>query len=238
MKAAFPRAAFTFGWYANNTHYQAVPPQDHTPFSATGWPVASPKYWVFATDVMHRPDLGVDCGVLFPYWLAEAKAGRMPWLKYLIWQATIYDVRNNWQPQASSEHFDHIHLSARTDYQLKGLGGWSVIQEDDMPKFWRAPNGACGSTNGPWRFGYSNVEELDAALGLWGLDRRALVPVALERVPALGELANGVGHDQVVLTPEQIAELAHDIAEAVHLSNTDVVGAVVDALSDNLGESK
>jgi hypothetical protein len=129
LKLAFPRAAKAnlFSWYANDAHYQAVPPQDHTPFSATGWPQASPRWVVFATDVMHRPDLGVDCNVLFPYWLAEAKAGRTPWVKYIIWQAKLYDVRNGWKPVANSGHFDHIHKSIRTDHLNTSLGTWSIV---------------------------------------------------------------------------------------------------------------
>jgi hypothetical protein len=127
MKVAYPRAASTFSWYANESHYTAEPPQDHTPFSATGWPQVSPQWWVFATDIMHRPDLGVDCNVLFNYWIAEARAGRMPWLKYMIWQAKLYDVRNGWRPQANSGHFDHIHLSVRTDFKDRGLGSWSIV---------------------------------------------------------------------------------------------------------------
>lgn len=126
LKIAFPRAANQFSWYANDAHYQAVPPEDHTPFSATGWPQASPQWVVFATDVMHRPDLGVDCNVLMPYWLAEARAGRTPWVKYLIWQAKLYDVRNGWKPVANSGHFDHGHLSCRTDHLNTSLGSWSV----------------------------------------------------------------------------------------------------------------
>ncbi len=138
MRVAYPRASFS--WYANEAHYTAVPAEDHTPFSQTGWPVASPEWWVFATDIMHRPDLGVDCNVLFGYWIAEARAGRMPWLKYIIWQAKLYDVRNNWTAQANTGHFDHIHLSARTDYRDRGLGSWSITptaatEDDDMLDF-------------------------------------------------------------------------------------------------------
>jgi hypothetical protein len=133
LKVAYPAQANEFSWYADETHYTAEPPQDHTPYSATGWPWPSPRWVVFATDVMHRPLIGADCNVLFPYWLAEAKAGRMPWLKYMIWQAKRYDVRNNWVPVAAVGHFDHIHLSVRTDHQDTRLGAWSVVPpEDDM----------------------------------------------------------------------------------------------------------
>jgi hypothetical protein len=97
---------------------------------------------VFATDVMHRPDLGVDCRVLSAYWIAEARAGRMPWLKYLNWQGKQYRAkgyagetvafRTAW---ANSGHFDHIHLSVRTDYRTASLGSWSLTPgggDDDM----------------------------------------------------------------------------------------------------------
>lgn len=125
MRVQFPRDRF--GWFADEAHYQANIPQDHTPYSYDGWPVTNPYPYVFATDVMHHPSLGVDCFVLFNYWLSEAKAGRMPWLKYLIWQAKIYDVRYQWKAQSSVGHFDHAHLSARTDYQFAHLGAWSVV---------------------------------------------------------------------------------------------------------------
>jgi hypothetical protein len=132
MKLAYPRAANTFSWYANEAHYQASFPQDHTPFSVTGWPGTSPYPVVFATDIMHRPDLGVDCNELFSFWLAEAKAGHTPWRKYIIWQARLYDVRNAWRPQSNSGHFDHIHLSDRTDWVNRSIGDWDPTG-DSMP---------------------------------------------------------------------------------------------------------
>jgi hypothetical protein len=127
MKAAFPGAG-PFSWFANDAHYQSNTPGDHTPFSRDGYAIKpSPYPIIFATDIMHQPQQGVDCFKLFPYWLAEAKAGRMPWLKYLIWQAKIYDVRHAWVAQANSDHFDHIHISTRTDYQNASLGTWSLL---------------------------------------------------------------------------------------------------------------
>lgn len=137
MKAAYPAASNLFSWYADDAHYQADYPQDHTPYSYTPWPnKPNPYPVVFATDIMHRPDLGVDCFSLFNYWIAEARAGRMPWLKYLIWQARIYDVRNNWIAGKASDHFDHIHISVRTDNTNTSLGSWVLVpgsgEDDDM----------------------------------------------------------------------------------------------------------
>lgn len=132
LKVAYPRSG-PFSWFADEAHYQAAVPQDHTPFSVTGWPLVSPYPVVFATDVMHRPMEGVDCFRLFDYWIVEARAGRMPWLKYLIWQGKIYDVRHGWVAQPSSDHFDHIHISARTDFETMSLGSWILTPGGPMP---------------------------------------------------------------------------------------------------------
>ena len=133
LKHAYPKGASQFSWYANAAHYQANPPQDHTPYSADAWPLPDPRWWVFATDVMVTAVGGVDeAQRLFDYWLAEAKTGHAPWIKYLIWKATIYDVRRSWVPHSNSGHFDHIHISARTDHQHTHLGSWPAIPGDDM----------------------------------------------------------------------------------------------------------
>jgi hypothetical protein len=132
LKLYAPAAAGVLGWWADEAHYQADPPEDHCPYSSTGWPLTSPQWWVFATDVMHRPDLGLDCEVLAGYWLAEARAGRMPWLKYLNWREQRFDVRNAWRPVSTSGHNDHIHLSVRTDHLNTSLAGWSITPEADM----------------------------------------------------------------------------------------------------------
>lgn len=134
LKAAYPAGARQFSWYANDAHYQAVPPQDHTPYSADAWPISPcPQWYVFATDVMVAAVGGVaEADKLFRYWLAEAKSGRAPWIKYLIWQGHIYDVRHGWAQQSADGHFDHIHVSVRTDHQHTSLGGWSVTPGGDM----------------------------------------------------------------------------------------------------------
>lgn len=123
-RAFWPDAEF--GWMANKEHYEASFPQDHTPYSYTGWPAESPRWWVFATDLMDDPGNGVDLAVVWPVILAEARAGKIPHLKYLIHQAKLYDVRYNWKEQESSGHPHHIHLSFDTNAQFQGLGDWSI----------------------------------------------------------------------------------------------------------------
>jgi hypothetical protein len=136
LKAARPAAANAncFGSIGNMEHLLADPPQDHTPYSQTGWPVHSPYPVVCASDIMHRPDLGVDCNAIHVHLLADAKAGKLPWLKYWIWQGKRYDVRNNWVPVAASGHFDHGHISIRTDHVNTSIGSWHPLpgMDDDM----------------------------------------------------------------------------------------------------------
>jgi hypothetical protein len=125
------KVASQLGTIGDDDHLTADRPQDHTPYSVTEWPVQLGAYVVNALDIMHKPNLGLDCNVLFGYWLVEAKAGRMPWLKYLIWQAKLYDVRNDWRAEPNSGHFDHIHLSFRTDWVDRDIGGWSPFPGGD-----------------------------------------------------------------------------------------------------------
>lgn len=110
---------------------QNDPPKDHCPFSSTGWPVKHPYPYVTALDYMHRPEKGLDCNKLFAYRIAEARAGRTPWTKYLIWKATLYHARDGFLPQESSKHFDHIHESIRSDWVDKSIGDWSPLPEED-----------------------------------------------------------------------------------------------------------
>lgn len=173
MRIAFPRAAdqHQFSWYANEEHYQANPPLDHTPFSATGWPLPSPRWVVNATDIMHRPDLGVDCHILFQYWIGEARAGRMPWLKYIIWQGKLYHSRTGFMVAEDNEgHFDHIHLSFRTDYRYASLGSWSPVPGKDKPMrtMLVTGNGGDGKVwlgNGVIRRHVADLTEEDKATG-------------------------------------------------------------------------
>lgn len=226
LKLAFPRGAAEnlFGWYANEAHYQANPPQDHTPFSATGWPLPSPQWFVFATDVMHRPDLGVDCNVLFPYWLAEARAGRTPWVKYLIWQAKLYDVRNGWRPQTNSGHFDHIHISVRTDWQNRGLGTWSLTPEgDDM-----TPEEHQLLENMAWRVDALNAMSPTIRGGTYD-GQPAKEVVALIAIQAkVDALATATGMDPAALQAAVEAAVAAQIPAIADAVNDDAAERLAD----------
>lgn len=87
-------------------HLQADKPQDHTPFSTTQWPVKFYDYVVTACDL----ERGAWCETF----LRECKLGLHPWVKYVNFDGHHYDVRHNWDREASSD--DHFHVSCRSDH--------------------------------------------------------------------------------------------------------------------------
>lgn len=131
---AFERAGWpvaSLGTIGDTAHLTADRPQDHCPFSVTGWPAGNPYPYVLAFDAGHDPASGRDMGPIVDRWLSEARAGRTPWVKYIVWRGQLYDVRNGWKPVAASDHFDHAHVSFRTDWYNKSIGSWSPIGKDD-----------------------------------------------------------------------------------------------------------
>ena len=110
----------------DQSHLTHNPPEDHTPFAATGWPVSAPRWWLHAIDVMppaaskglpSLQQLGAQI-------VADRRAGHpeVSWLKYINWESE----RNNggpchqdrWMPnyeRRTSSDRGHIHISARSD---------------------------------------------------------------------------------------------------------------------------
>lgn len=103
------------GDLGNDDHLQASTPEDHTPFSATAWPVALPDYCVCAVDMVDGP------------WsdriLEAARDGRLPWVKYLNFRGRNYSVKRQWRPVANPDR--HLHVSGRSDHTRTGLAGFN-----------------------------------------------------------------------------------------------------------------
>jgi len=110
-------------------HLQAAVPQDHTPFPVNPWPVALPGYVVCAADFRDGP------------WsdrlLADAKAGRAPYVKYLNFRNNHYDIRSGWAPTYSSD--PHLHVSCRSDFlgyragdPFTGQSNNTIVSSEDM----------------------------------------------------------------------------------------------------------
>jgi hypothetical protein len=132
-------------------HLEAEPPEDHTPYSATGWP-GKAKYGIgYAIDIMPPARAGLpSLQKLGAQLLADRKAGdaEIRWLKYMNWEPQ----RNNggacyhesWQPnyrRTSSNDRGHIHISGLTGYEDSSTGqDYDPVarvrgeDEDDMAK--------------------------------------------------------------------------------------------------------
>lgn len=108
----------------NLAHLQARPPQDHTPYSATGWPQPSPYPVVHAMDIM-APAVGSGLpglSQLGAQLYLDKTNNVAPWIKYMNWEPQgpggpcYHDA---WEPNHSrtaSNDRGHIHVSIRTDY--------------------------------------------------------------------------------------------------------------------------
>jgi hypothetical protein len=107
------------GTIGNEEHLTHEPPQDHTPFSATAWPEPLPGYIVTAIDLKNINELGARIEV-------QARAGMLPWIKYMNHDGEHLDSRDldgdgkTWEEYPSSDQ--HVHLSIRTDWISKSIG--------------------------------------------------------------------------------------------------------------------
>jgi hypothetical protein len=104
----------------NDSHLDRQPPEDHTPYSETGWPGSSPFGVVMALDIMPKTGLPTLqwLGAKFK---ADKNVGLFPFLKYMNWGPTddAHAIHSSWQPnyaERASSDTGHIHLSFRTDY--------------------------------------------------------------------------------------------------------------------------
>jgi hypothetical protein len=122
--------------YPNVDHLKAIPPEDHTPYSATGWPITSKRWVGHAIDIM--PSGPVDLVTLALQIIRDKDAG-VPgtgWIKYINWtDAAGRCWHTSWQPTkqtvASSDR-GHIHVSARSDKDTSdevSSSGWDPVEE-------------------------------------------------------------------------------------------------------------
>ena len=175
---------YTVWTKGDSSHMKADPPQDHTPFSETGWPDES------AYPIGHAFDVPNESGRMYPLWqIAEQmirdKDANVPgteWIKYLNYTDKNGDCWHvSWQPKKSKTHSDdkgHLHVSARSDMdkvnvtydpiaRLKeaDMSAAELLDEDIVPnRPWRgdhpdnAPN--TGATPNPtvrWEYAVTNT---------------------------------------------------------------------------------
>jgi hypothetical protein len=115
--------------YPNDTHLQAAPPEDHTPFSVTGWPGQNRRWKARALDVMPRADSAAarnENAAIARQLIRDRDAG-VPgamWIKYINWTDEFGICRQErWTNAAAplqratkvSSDRGHIHISGRSD---------------------------------------------------------------------------------------------------------------------------
>jgi hypothetical protein len=140
----------------NEAHLTHEPPEDHTPFSATGWPGKSPYPYVLAIDIM-PPAAGQRSKITgkplpslqrLSAQLIKDKDARHPGAAFLKYMNAEPEKDNggpcyhhSWTPtyaRRPSSDRGHIHLSSRTDYATStASNGYDLVarvmgDDDDM----------------------------------------------------------------------------------------------------------
>ncbi len=117
---------YTVYYLGDNSHLQSNNPQDHTPFSRTGWPAPHPYPWVLAMDIM-PPKAGSGLPSLQrlgAQLVADKLAGVLgvACLKYMNWEPDRDWGGRCWQDSFKPNHSrtnssdrGHIHFSGRSD---------------------------------------------------------------------------------------------------------------------------
>lgn len=110
----------------NQGHLTHQPPEDHTPYSATGWPIPAPYPYVNAIDIM-PPPAGSGLPSLQAM-AAQIRADKMAghigaeFVKYMNWEPEQDNggpcYHDSWMPtyaRRTSGDRGHIHISGRSD---------------------------------------------------------------------------------------------------------------------------
>lgn len=142
FRVLLQRAGFHVDHYPDHRHQVADPPEDHDPYSATGWPDTSAQWIAHALDVM--PDgAPVPLPKLARAIIAAKNQGvhGTEWIKYINWTDESGDCRHEkWQPNyASSSSTDtgHLHISARSDMDDSDVvtaSGWNPLEDGMTPE--------------------------------------------------------------------------------------------------------
>lgn len=117
IQVTFTPPADTLGTIGDTAHLDAEPPEDHTPYSETGWPGPTPYGVVTALDYN-----GPGWQSLFRYLIAERRAGRMLWIKYINFQGNHHRWEPDYSVTPSSDWAGHGHLSIRSDWCDRSTG--------------------------------------------------------------------------------------------------------------------
>lgn len=133
LATTFRNLGYTVYTLGDESHLTANPPEDHTPFSHTGWPVTTRKGTVSALDIMPRSGLpGLS---QIGHAIIAAKEAGLPAaapIKYINWTDENGNVQHtSWEPNESQVHSSdsgHIHISVRSDMlDSAACDGWNPL---------------------------------------------------------------------------------------------------------------
>lgn len=203
--------AETIGTIGDEAHLDAEPPEDHTPYSETGWPDHTPPFIVTALDYN-----GPGWEALFEHLINEHLAGNMPWIKYINFRG----IHHSWEPsyatRASTDWTGHGHVSIRSDWcfvstgltaeQLIGVAGPTPIPvptadpvKEKIMSTWQTISAGASGQHVTDVQGLCNAHGASLILdGLFGPKTTAAVQhFQVERQVANSVRADGTGDGQV-----------------------------------------
>jgi len=230
-------AGFTVYDIGNTDHLDHQPPEDHTPYSETGWPGTSPYGVVMAIDIM--PDGPISLQQLGAILHADKASGKYPPIKYMNWGPSddAHAVQCRWKPdhvQGSSSDTGHIHISFRTDY-----AGYSVpynpledeVEQNDQVTGYKSKGNRVGDvladTSNERDWWYAAPGGNGSSLNPPPAGSRADVVVkAAQLVPGIVDKIN-------TIQAGQVDQAAVNAAVAAALTDPAVIAALVKAVNDD-----
>ncbi|MFI6333184.1 hypothetical protein ACIBBG_33530 [Micromonospora chersina] len=149
LRDVLRRHGYTVYDIGNRGHLEAAPPEDHTPYSATGYPGDARYGTGYAIDIMPpRAGSGLPSLQKLGAQLLEdrlAGVAGIKWLKYMNWEPERDNggqcSKESWRPtykRTTSTDRGHIHLSGLTGYETSTIGaGYDPVarirgEDDDM----------------------------------------------------------------------------------------------------------
>lgn len=135
---------YTVYYYPDRLHLIAVPAEDHTPYSETGWPIRADYGVGWALDIMPHADSRMPTpGQIAWQMISDRLAGHPATapIKYINWT----DDSNNcwhdkWQPnhvRTASNDRGHTHVSQRSDMDTSTL----MLNYDPVAELLDIPKG-------------------------------------------------------------------------------------------------
>ena len=157
--ATLRRHGYEVGYYPDDRHLKAQPPEDHTPYSHTPWPGIQPYPYVLASDLMPPTKPGLpSLAAIGARVVADKRAGvpGTEWIKYINWTDSKGNCwHDEWEPgyrRSTSSDRGHIHVSARTDYVSKHTSydpvGVDMYEVSDRNVDWATTNRALAAVTG------------------------------------------------------------------------------------------